>query len=110
MKTRSVFTTTLLATVALAMLTVLAPAQSVNKRLQDQNSRIKQGVKNGELTRNQLDSLRSRDANIRSRELRDKAHDNGHLTANERRNLNKSLNQNSKAIYRDKHDAAAHGN
>jgi len=109
MKTRNMTFTTLLAVAAISMLAVTVPAQSVNKRLQNQNSRINQGVKNGELTRNQVDALKSKDASIRARELNDKAHDNGHLTAKERQNLNKSLNRNSKAIYRDKHDAAAKG-
>ena len=94
---------------AVGILSVMAPAQNINKRLQNQNQRINQGVKNGELTRNQVDALKSRDASIRARELRDKAHDNGKLTTKERQNLNKSLNATSKAIYRDKHDAAAHG-
>jgi len=87
----------------------MAQAQNVNKRLQNQNGRIKNGVKNGELTRNQVDRLRSNDARIRSQELRDKSKDNGKLTGGEKKQLNKELNRNSKAIYRDKHDAAAHG-
>jgi len=109
MNTRKTYLTTLLAALAVSMLTVMAPAQNINKRLQNQNKRINQGIKNGELTRNQVDELRSHDASIRARELRDRGHDNGHLTAKERQNLDKSLNRNSKDIYRDKHDKAAKG-
>jgi len=109
MKLRSLFLTSVLAVASVSLLPALANGQNINKRLQNQNQRIKQGVKDGQLTRNQVDALRSHDANIRARELRDKAHDNGHLTAKERSNLNRSLNRNSKSIYRDRHDAAAHG-
>ena len=110
MKTRSVFLTTLLAVAALSALPLAAQAQSVNQRLHNQSKRIANGVKNGELTRNQIDRLKSRDAGIRARELNDKSHNDGRLTSKERQNLNRSLNRNSRAIYRDKHDAASKGN
>jgi len=109
MKTRRMSLTTLLAVAALSLVAALAPAQNVNKRLQNQNKRINQGIKDGQLTRNQVDALRSKDASVRARELNDRAHDNGKLTPRERANLNKSLNKDSKAIYRDRHDAAAKG-
>jgi len=109
MKTRGLFFTTLLAIAAIAALPGMAQAQNVNQRLGNQNKRINNGVRNGELTRNQTQRLRSNDLRIRSQELRDKSHNDGRLTTGERKQLNHELNKNSKAIYRDKHDAAAHG-
>lgn len=110
MNLRTVVLSTLLTIATVGLVPGMANAQTVGKRLGNQNKRIKQGVRNGELTRNQVDRLKSNDARIRSQELRDKSRNDGRLTNKERQNLNKELNRNSRAIYRDKHDAAAHGN
>ncbi len=110
MKIRSYFLTALLIAATASMVPAMAHGQNVNQRLRNQNRRIHQGVKDGQLSRNQVDSLRSRDANIRSRELRDRARDDGHLTARERQNFNRSLNRNSRTIHRDRHDPASRGN
>ena len=101
----------MLVTVTAAVaLTGFAQAQEVNHRLHNQNERISQGVKKGELTGRQAARLRAHDREIHARERHDRMMQHGKLTARERRRLNGSLNKNSKQIYRDKHDAAAHGN
>lgn len=109
MSTRGLFLSTILAIAFTAAVPGVAQAQNVNKRLENQHDRIHQGVKDGQLTHNQVDRLKSNDARIRSQELRDKSRNDGRLTTGERKHLNRELNGNSRGIYRDRHDAAAHG-
>jgi hypothetical protein len=75
----------------------------VNNRLQNQQNRINNGLKNGTMTQGQADRDETRDANIARRESVDEAKDGGHLTKRQDRNLNKSLNKNSGKIYKQKH-------
>jgi hypothetical protein len=75
----------------------------VNNRLQNQQNRINNGLKNGTMTQGQADRDETRDANIARRESADEARHDGHLTKQEQHNLNKSENHNSRDIYRQKH-------
>jgi hypothetical protein len=75
----------------------------VNNRLDNQQNRINNGLKNGTMTNKQADRDETRDANIARRESVDEAKNGGHLTKQEQNNLNKSENRNSRAIYRQKH-------
>ena len=70
----------------------------VNERLENQNHRITNEVKSGEITKSQAQALRQNDKNIRQEE-RDMASQNGgHITKSEQNVLNQQLNQNSTAI------------
>jgi len=75
----------------------------VNRRQADQQARIHQGVRSGQLTHQEAKSLRSEQRSIRHEERQDKA--DGKMTAAERKDLHKDLNQASKDIYADKHNA-----
>jgi len=75
----------------------------VNNRLSNQQNRINNGLKNGTMTTAQADRDETHDANIAKRESVDEAKNNGHLTKQEQRNLNKSENRNSRKIYKQKH-------
>jgi hypothetical protein len=75
----------------------------VNNRLQNQQSRINNGLKNGTMSQKQADHDETRDANIARRESTDEARHDGHLTKQEQHNLNKSENRNSRDIYKQKH-------
>jgi hypothetical protein len=75
----------------------------VNNRLQNQQNRINNGLKNGTMTQGQAQRDETRDANIARRESNDEARHDGHLTKQEQHNLNKSENHNSRDIYRQKH-------
>lgn len=76
----------------------------VNKRLNNQNRRIAQGVRNGALTPAEAKKLRSEDRAIRQEE-RDMAKQNGgHITKQEQRTLNQQENAVSGQIYQEKHD------
>lgn len=75
----------------------------VNQRLDNQQERIDNGLKNGTMTGKQAARDEARDANIAKRESVDEAKHGGHLTKAEQNRLNKSLNKNSKRIYNQKH-------
>jgi hypothetical protein len=70
----------------------------VNKRLANQNRRIKQERKEGEITKGQAQQLHKEDHQIRQEE-RDMASQNGgHITKSEQKVLNQQENQVSKQI------------
>jgi hypothetical protein len=75
----------------------------VNNRLDNQQNRIDNGLKNGTMSQAQANRDETRDANIARRESVDEAKHDGHLTKQEQHNLNKSENHNSRDIYRQKH-------
>lgn len=92
------------ALIGLLALPVVANADTINQRLENQHSRIEQGIRSGELTYREQRNVESRDASIYRTEQRDRACDNGRLTGFERKQLNQQLNNDSRAIYRDKHN------
>jgi hypothetical protein len=75
----------------------------VNQRLDNQQARINQGLKNGTMTEKQAARDEAHDANIAKRESVDEAKHGGHLTKAEQNRLNKSENKNSQRIYNQKH-------
>lgn len=75
----------------------------VNHRQHNQQGRIAQGVKSGELTRGEARRLHAEQRQIRTEERAYKA--DGQLTGTERKDLQRDLNQASRGIYRQKHDA-----
>lgn len=75
----------------------------VDQRLENQQSRIDQGLANGTMSGKQAARDESHDANIARRESIDEAKHGGHLTKGEQNRLNHSLNKNSGRIYRQKH-------
>jgi hypothetical protein len=92
--------------IAALAVTSMAQAQNrtpvINHREHNQNRRINQGVRSGELTRNEAHHLRNDERHIRNEKMRDKA--SGHITYAERRHLRHEENRTSRAIYRDKHN------
>jgi hypothetical protein len=75
----------------------------VNGRETNQQNRIANGVKNGSLSPKQTSNLEHREANVQSREKKDMAAHNGHLTKAEQNGINRQQNRISKSIYKDKH-------
>jgi Skp family chaperone for outer membrane proteins len=74
----------------------------VNERQANQTGRIVQGVKSGELTRDEAQELRTERRDIR--ELEQSYKSDGSLTRDERQDLHQQLNQQSQEIYEEKHD------
>jgi hypothetical protein len=76
----------------------------VNGRETNQQNRIANGVKNGSLSPKETANLEKREANVQSREQKDMAEHNGHLTKAEQNGINRQQNRISKSIYKDKHN------
>jgi hypothetical protein len=104
-------------TAVLASTLVIAPAAmiaqtptpgahdyNINQRKGDQQDRIGNGVKNGKLTAGQTAHLEHQEAGINKEERGMRAQDNGHLTKQDRQTIHAQQNQESRRIYRDKHD------
>lgn len=73
----------------------------VNKRLNNQNKRVKEGVEDGKLTKDQAAQIRKEDRAIRREERRDAAKHGGHITKAEQNRLNRQENRVSNQINRD---------
>ncbi len=74
----------------------------IRHRMRRQKSRIKQGVKSGELTKDETKSLAADHKQIRD-EVKD-AKSDGTVTKDERKQIHKDLNGESKKIYELKHN------
>jgi hypothetical protein len=84
-----------------------APKQpTVAQRKENQQDRIAQGVKSGQLTAGETANLENREAAINGETRADRAANGGKLTSAEKQQINKQQNQLSKQIYNDKHNAA----
>jgi len=79
-------------------------AQEIQKRKENQQDRIAQGVKSGQLTAGETANLEHKEAKL-NREIRhDRKQNGGNLTNKEKRQINRQQNKLSKQIYRDKHN------
>ena len=74
--------------------------EQVNNRLKNQNKRIHQEVKEGELSKGQAAKLHREDRNIRREERAMASTNGGHITKTEQKALNQQENQVSKQIGR----------
>jgi hypothetical protein len=95
----------LLATTLITLLPLTSMAQEVRDREANQQNRIGQGLQSGQITAGGAAHLENREARINASRKADLAANGGHLTAAERRNLNRRENATSRQIYRDKHNA-----
>jgi hypothetical protein len=88
--------------------TASAPAngQSVPQRAENQQDRIANGMKNGELTAGEASNLETKEGKINQEARTMRKQDDGHLTAADKAKLSQQQNQLSKQIYQDKHNAA----
>ena len=81
------------------------PKSEVGQRQRNQQERIAQGVKSGQLTAGETAHLEGREAAIHNEVHNDRVANAGTLTAAERRQVNRQQNRTSGAIYRKKHNA-----
>jgi hypothetical protein len=72
----------------------------------NQQERIAQGVKSGQLTAGETSKLETKEAAINGETKADRAANGGKLTAAEKKQINGQQNQVSKQIYKDKHNAS----
>ena len=85
--------------------TVAPPPGTIHERKENQQDRIAQGVKSGQLTAGETAHLENREAKINQEVHNDRVANGGKLTAAERRQVNRQQNRTSRAIYRKKHNA-----
>jgi hypothetical protein len=88
------------------------PKPTVAQRKENQQDRIAQGVKSGQLTAGETANLEKKEAAINKETATDRAANGGKLTTAEKKQVNGQQNQMSKQIYADKHNAntAQYGN
>ena len=77
----------------------------VNTRQGNQQSRINNGVRDGQLTPGETRNLQNRDSSINRQAQADRAANGGQLTGQERQQINQRQNNVSNAINRDNHNA-----
>jgi hypothetical protein len=101
---------TSIAALVIAALPAMAFAQTttpatprIDQRQAEQQKRIDQGVKSGELTRRETAKLEKGQAKVQRMEAKAKA--DGVVTAKERKQIAREQNKQSKRIAREKHDA-----
>lgn len=83
--------------------TGLAQDHGINDRQRDQQQRIRQGIRSGELTRREARRLELEQAKIYRNEARARR-SGGEFTARERFRIQRELNHSSRDIRRQKHD------
>src|SRR5215470_1127318 len=88
------------------------PKPTVAQRKENQQDRIANGVKSGQLTAGETGNLEKKEAAINKETAADRAANGGKLTASEKKQVNRQQNRMSKQIYADKHNAntAHYGN
>ena len=80
------------------------PPSKVGKRGENQQDRIAQGVKSGQLTAGETAKLEKKEVNLNKEVSADRKANGGHLTQTEKAQLNKQQNKLSNQIYKDKHN------
>ena len=82
---------------------------TINQREENQQDRIAQGIKSGQLTAGETANLETKEAAINNEVRADRHVNGGKLTQAERVQVNHQLNRTSRQIYRDKHNGARQG-
>ena len=77
----------------------------VGERRENQQDRIAQGIRSGQMTPREAARTENRERNINRSIAADRAANGGRLTAQERRNINQRQNRVSRQIYRQKHNS-----
>lgn len=80
------------------------PMSEVGKRAENQQDRIGQGVKSGQLTAGEAAHLEKNEARVNREVRNDRAANGGKLTPQERKQVNQQQNKMSRQIYREKHN------
>ena len=79
---------------------------AVGQRRENQQDRIAQGIRSGQMTAGEAARTEGREQNINRSIAADRAANGGHLTQQERQNINQRQNSTSRQIYRQKHNGA----
>jgi len=87
----------------------LNPQSEVGQRQRNQQERIGQGIKSGQMTPREASHMEGREAGVNHEIAKDRAANGGKLTAGEKAHINNQENRNSKAIYNKKHNGRTRG-
>lgn len=79
-------------------------AQVIKERRENQQHRIAQGIRSGQLTAGEAARLERQEARLNREIRRDRAANGGTLTKREKARVNRQLNRESRRIYRMKHN------
>jgi hypothetical protein len=82
----------------------LNPKSEVGQRQRNQQERIGEGIENGSLTAKEASHMEKREAGVNKEIAGMREANGGKLTRGEKRLVNHQQNQNSRAIYRKKHN------
>ena len=94
------------AAVALFVAGAFAQTSEVGQRRENQQDRIAQGVKSGQLTAGETANLEKKESAINQEVRTDRSLNGGKLTAGEKKIVNQQQNKMSSQIYQDKHNTA----
>jgi len=94
------------AAASLLVAAVFAQTSEVGQRRENQQDRIAQGVKSGQLTAGETANLEKKEAAINQEVRTDRSLNGGKLTSQEKKIVNRQQNRMSRQIYQDKHNAA----
>lgn len=84
----------------------LAQTSEVGQRVENQQDRIAQGVKSGQLTAGETANLETKESALNQEVHTDRTLNDGKLTAAEKQQVNHQQNKLSSQVYTDKHNAA----
>jgi hypothetical protein len=79
-------------------------SQKIGQRSEKQQDRIGQGIKSGQLTAGEASNLENKEAAINQEKQADRTANGGHLTQQQKNQINQQQNKVSKQIYKDKHN------
>ncbi len=84
-----------------------AAMQTVGQRANNQQQRVSQGLRSGQMTAGETRNVENREASINHQTATDRANNGGRLTQQEHQQINQRQNNVSRSINNDKHNAAA---
>ena len=82
------------------------PKSEVGKRAENQQDRIAQGIRSGQMTAGEAARVEKNEANINKEIRNDRAANGGKLTGAEKAQVNRQQNRESRQIYHTKHNAS----
>ena len=82
------------------------PKSEVGKRAENQQDRVAQGIRSGQMTAGEAARAEKNEANINKEIRNDRAANGGKLTGAEKAQVNRQQNRESRQIYRSKHNAS----
>jgi hypothetical protein len=89
---------------AASFLMAQAPKSEVGKRAENQQDRIAQGVKSGQMTAGETARIEKKEAAVNNEIRADRKANGGKLDASEKKDINRQQNKMSRQIYREKHN------